>query len=691
MDSFFDNDYFTKQNNDNYYYTIEQTPENINSAYNTYTHTTKDYKIPSNQYTTNTTHAYPYLTETVTNYTPTNTNIIYETTSINPYNYTQYIGSSPNIKTYQTVTINPYQNQKRNLKLYPTQNNIINKAPTQTYNYGFTNTNNIQQKNIQRAYTVNNANQIHRVNTMVKKPVKNIYNNLNIGSLSVDKKRVSMTRPIQNNNINNIHIKPKVHATHNNIKVNFNNIFENIPQPEHLNTEIIELAKVTRLNNNIKKENNNDLSYYITIPDSNSNQVSNNLRYSDYIQTENISNLTNAYNFEIINDVNPNSHKNKNPMTQSAHFPNKKPTLNNEENYYINYENLDSYFDNQVIDQNNNSNIIYNQLNYEVQPKPNNIGNINEPKLESNIISTNFELIAPKKEPDTKIPLNRKSYHNMQIQSTFFTYNGELRSNSKSEEYFRQTNTAPVKSYGYYQNQGRRHYMEDEGKVIENVNGDPNNILFCLFDGHGGGQVSKFLQNNFGHYMKKILHSDDYNLAFINLFNQIDKDIKKLNCPSVGSTATIVFIEQQEDKRFLYCANIGDSRCVLVKKNKVVRLSYDHRVADQNEKNRIISNGGIIVNGRVYGILMLSRSFGDFLTKDYGVIVTPYVTKTELTEDDLYCVIASDGVWDVIKDNDCSILPKMGLETGELSKRIVLESLRRKSKDNLSCFVVKLN
>ena len=691
MDSFFDNNYFTKQNNDNYYYTIEQTPENINSAYNTYTHTTKDYKIPSNQYTTNTTHAYPYLTETVTNYSSPNTNIIYETTSINPYNYTQYIGASPNIKTYQTVTINPYQNQKRNLKLYPTQNNIINKAPTQTYNYGFTNTNNIQQKNIQRAYTVNNANQIHRVNTMVKKPVKNIYNNLNIGSLSVDKKRVSMTRPIQNNNINNIHIKPKVHATHNNLKVNINNIFENIQQPEHLNTEIIELAKVTRLNNNIKKENNNDLSYYITIPDSNSNQVSNNLRYSDYIQTENISNLTDPYNFEIINDVNSTSHKNKNPMTQSAHFPNKKPTLNNEENYYINYENLDSYFDNQVIEQNNNSNIIYNQLNYEVQPKPNNIGNINEPKLESNIISTNFELIAPKKEPDTKIPLNRKSYHNMQIQSTFFTYNGELRSNSKSEEYFRQTNTGLVKSYGYYQNQGRRHYMEDEGKVIENVNGDPNNILFCLFDGHGGGQVSKFLQNNFGHYMKKILHSDDYNLAFINLFNQIDKDIKKLNCPSVGSTATIVFIEQQEDKRFLYCANIGDSRCVLVKKNKVVRLSYDHRVADQNEKNRIISNGGIIVNGRVYGILMLSRSFGDFLTKDYGVIVTPYVTKTELTEDDLYCVIASDGVWDVIKDNDCSILPKMGLETGELSKRIVLEALRRKSKDNLSCFVVKLN
>ena len=177
--------------------------------------------------------------------------------------------------------------------------------------------------------------------------------------------------------------------------------------------------------------------------------------------------------------------------------------------------------------------------------------------------------------------------------------------------------------------------MEDEGKVIENLNGDQNKILFCLFDGHGGGQVSKFLQNNIGNYMKKILNSADYNLAFTNLFKLIDEDIKKLNCPSVGSTATIVYIEKKDNKRILYCANIGDSRCVLVKKNKVVRLSYDHRVADQNEKQRIISNGGIIVNGRVYGILMLSRSFGDFLTKDFGVIVTPYVTKVELTEDDL--------------------------------------------------------
>ena len=697
MESFYDNNYYTAQNNINYYYTIAQTPENNNSIYNTYTQAIKNYKIPSNQYAINT---YPYLTETVTNYASPNINILYDTTNLNAYNYnnTQYINTTPNIKTYKTITINPYQNQQRNIKLYPNQNIVNNnRTPSlQTYNYKIINNNNIQPQNMKRANTINNVNQIQKVKTMVQKPIKNIvYNNINVDSLSTGKKRISMKRPIQNNNINNnIHIKPKVHATHNNIKVNFNNIFENIQQKEHNNTEIIETAKVTKITNNINKENNFDLSNLITIPDSNNNnnnQATNNLRYSNYIQTENIPNITNTYNFELINNVNSNNQNNKNYMTQSAHFPNKKPKLNNEQNYYINYENLDSYFDN-----NNNQKVQKeNQLNYDVQPKSNNNQKINiinnNNILKQNTIPTLFEVTVTKTEPKIKILPNIENSPNIKTQTPFFSLNGELISNSKSEKYFRQTNTAPVKSYGYYQNQGQRSYMEDEGKVIENLNGDQNKILFCLFDGHGGGQVSKFLQNNFGNYMKKILNSADYNLAFTNLFKLIDEDIKKLNCPSVGSTATIVYIEKKDNKRILYCANIGDSRCVLVKKNKVVRLSYDHRVADQNEKQRIISNGGIIVNGRVYGILMLSRSFGDFLTKDFGVIVTPYVTKVELTEDDLYCVIASDGVWDVIKDNDCAVLPKMGLETGELSKRIIQESLKRKSKDNLSCFVVKLN
>ena len=172
----------------------------------------------------------------------------------------------------------------------------------------------------------------------------------------------------------------------------------------------------------------------------------------------------------------------------------------------------------------------------------------------------------------------------------------------------------------------------------------------------------------------------------------IDEEIKSLNCPNVGSTGTIVYIEKsvETNKRFLFCANVGDSRCVLVNKKGVYRLSYDDRVKDPKENERINKNGGIIVNNRVYGQLMLSRSFGDWKIKDVGVIVDPHITRYELKDDDLFCIIASDGIWDVLKDDECCILEKMNGNTLEMCKNILSECIKRRSFDNLSCFVINL-
>ena len=58
--------------------------------------------------------------------------------------------------------------------------------------------------------------------------------------------------------------------------------------------------------------------------------------------------------------------------------------------------------------------------------------------------------------------------------------NGEITNDDNSQQYYRKLDGNLIKSYGYCQNQGRRPYMEDEGKVIENFNGDSNKILFGL-------------------------------------------------------------------------------------------------------------------------------------------------------------------------------------------------------------------
>lgn len=44
----------------------------------------------------------------------------------------------------------------------------------------------------------------------------------------------------------------------------------------------------------------------------------------------------------------------------------------------------------------------------------------------------------------------------------------------------------------------------------------------------------------------------------------------------------------------------------------------------------------------------MSRSFGDFVASQVGVIAQPEVISTELKEEDRFLVVASDGVWEFL-------------------------------------------
>ena len=70
----------------------------------------------------------------------------------------------------------------------------------------------------------------------------------------------------------------------------------------------------------------------------------------------------------------------------------------------------------------------------------------------------------------------------------------------------------------------------------------------------------------------------------------------------------------------IYCANAGDSRTVMCEKGNAVDLSKDHKPELPEERSRIIKAGGEVVDGRVNGMLALSRAFGDF---DYKPITPP--------------------------------------------------------------------
>ena len=369
------------------------------------------------------------------------------------------------------------------------------------------------------------------------------------------------------------------------------------------------------------------------------------------------------------NLVNKNYHyigNNKNYLNQNDNFNN------------INYSNNTNTLNNNQIVSNELGYTTNNDNYYTVQNnlinKQNQIGNQTN-NLQNNNGENYFQ------------NLTRNTLTNNQIFQT-----NEIVSDNNATEYYRESKGGLVKSYAYIEeaNKTHREYMEDQAIAVENFNNDPNKILFGLFDGHGGGKVSKFLQENFVTYMKQMFPNTNYFQGFDDLFKQLDDKVRELNCPEEGSTATIVYIERQNNKKYLYCVNVGDSRCIIINKKGIMRLSRDDRVEEPKEKERIINQGGVIYNGRIYGTLMLSRSFGDWSIKNYGVSCEPHIAKIEINEDDLFLIIASDGVWDFMKEDDFQILMKSNLNPNDICKDVINESLRKGSSDNISCFVIKL-
>ena len=159
----------------------------------------------------------------------------------------------------------------------------------------------------------------------------------------------------------------------------------------------------------------------------------------------------------------------------------------------------------------------------------------------------------------------------------------------------------------------------------------------------------------------------------------------------------------------LYLINIGDSRAILgtynsrINKWKTTQLTVDHKPNNPNENRRIIFYNGRIERHknefgdevgpyRVYGKdsdsnsqgLTMSRSIGDLESKKYGVIYDPEIFKYELKENDKVIVIASDGLWDQLKNEE--VMEIIGeclnkdLKAKEASE-ILVEKVRKKFVD----------
>ena len=183
----------------------------------------------------------------------------------------------------------------------------------------------------------------------------------------------------------------------------------------------------------------------------------------------------------------------------------------------------------------------------------------------------------------------------------------------------------------------------NEDEIFYDLNNNSNFKMLSIFDGHGGNRVSKFLLNK-----------------------------------------------------------LGDSRIICCNKYNIgIPLTIDHKPDFFYEKNRIENLKGTITERsndcpRIKG-LATSRSFGDGNTKPY-VSHLPEIFDYKI-KNDKYIVLACDGIWDVLSNQDvinfinCKLSNNININNNNNKKNNIAYELaeyayKKGSTDNISIIIL---
>ncbi|OUC45475.1 protein phosphatase 2C [Trichinella nativa] len=193
--------------------------------------------------------------------------------------------------------------------------------------------------------------------------------------------------------------------------------------------------------------------------------------------------------------------------------------------------------------------------------------------------------------------------------------------------------------------QGWRIQMEDAHTHLLSLPEDEKVSFFGVYDGHGGACASRYASC---HLHKAIAQTKAFGIvAALHHGNLVGV---------AGTTAVIVMLKEDT----LFCGNVGDSRAVISAGGVAEPLSFDHKPVNEGEIKRIFSAGGWVEFNRVNGNLAMSRALGDFIykacheksPKEQIVTAYPDVVSRSLTDADEFIVLACDGVWDVMTNQE---------------------------------------
>eukprot|EP00128_Syssomonas_multiformis_P017914 Colp12_sorted_trinity150504_noHs@29451 len=245
-------------------------------------------------------------------------------------------------------------------------------------------------------------------------------------------------------------------------------------------------------------------------------------------------------------------------------------------------------------------------------------------------------------------------------------------------------------------NARHRRTMEDVHTCKLNFCGREDTAFFAVFDGHGGKKAVEFCGNFVPERLEELLKGDASLSppdAMTQAMEATNAALREKEIVYEGCTVAACLIREEKsaegvDQLVLYAANAGDTRSLLCHDGVVTRLSYDHKGSDPAEAQRITEGGGFIMANRVNGMLAVTRSLGDLALKQL-VVSTPYTASAPVAPGDRL-MIACDGIWDVISDEEAFDLIKDIADPKAASEIVIRHCLENGTMDNVSCMVVDI-
>lgn len=260
--------------------------------------------------------------------------------------------------------------------------------------------------------------------------------------------------------------------------------------------------------------------------------------------------------------------------------------------------------------------------------------------------------------------------------------------------------------------------LEDQAQVLTS----PFATYVGVYDGHGGPEASRFINNRlFPHLHKFAAEHGGLSVDVIRkAFNATEEEFLHLvkrswpARPQIASVGSCCLVGAISDD-VLYVANLGDSRAVLGRRvmdsrtSPVVaeRLSSDHNVAEEEVRKELAAkhpdDSHIVVYTRgvwrIKGIIQVSRSIGDVYLKkpefsrdplfqQFGAPIPlkravmtaePSIRTRKLKPQDMFLIFASDGLWEQLSDDAAVEIVFKNPRAG-IAKRLVRAALNEAAK-----------